>query len=242
MANLSQAKRQRMLEFLQKIRDEHKDDDSVLMALGEIESELNAKKYGLVWEQHEEAVDIKMRTHVPVFKEEVDKEIISISDKPYNFLLEGDNLHSLRLLEKTHKGKIDFIYIDPPYNTGGTDFRYEDTIVGNDDTFKHSKWLSFMKNRLCIAKKLMTDNGIIFISINDIELAPLIMLCNDIFGEEIHIETIIWKNKYGAGAKTVGFIGVHEYILCYSKIPIKDLTSELDEESQSAYKKKDEKF
>ena len=106
MANLSQAKRQRMLEFLQKIRDEHKDDDSVLMALGEIESELNAKKYGLVWEQHEEAVDIKMRTHVPVFKEEVDKEIISISDKPYNFLLEGDNLHSLRLLEKTHKGKL----------------------------------------------------------------------------------------------------------------------------------------
>ena len=99
-----------------------------------------------------------------------------------------------------------------------------------------------MKNRLCIAKKLMTDNGIIFISINDIELAPLIMLCNDIFGEENHIETIIWKNKYGAGAKTVGFIGVHEYILCYSKIPIKDLTSELDEESQSAYKKKDEKF
>ena len=77
MANLSQLKRQRMLEFLQKIRDEHKDDDSVLMALGEIESELNAKKYGLVWEQHEEAVDIKMRTHVPVFTEVKDREIAS---------------------------------------------------------------------------------------------------------------------------------------------------------------------
>ena len=242
MANLSQHKRQRMLEFLQKLRNEHKDDDSVLMALGEIESELNSKKYGLVWEQHEEAVDIKMQTHVPVFTEDKEREIFFVPDKKYNFLLEGDNLHSLKLLEKTHKGKVDVIYIDPPYNTGGTDFRYEDTVVGSDDNFKHSKWLSFMKNRLSLARCLMSDNGVIFISINDIELAPLIMLCNEIFGEENHIETIIWKNKYGAGAKTVGFIGVHEYILCYSKEPIKDLTSELDPESQSAYKKKDEKY
>lgn len=242
MANLSQHKRQRMLEFLQKLRTEHKDDDSVLMALGEIESELNSKKYGLVWEQHEEAVDIKMQTHVPVFTEDKEREIFFVPDKKYNFLLEGDNLHSLKLLEKTHKGKVDVIYIDPPYNTGGTDFRYEDTVVGSDDNFRHSKWLSFMKNRLSLARSLMSDNGVIFISINDIELAPLIMLCNEIFGEENHIETIIWKNKYGAGAKTVGFIGVHEYILCYSKEPIKDLTSELDPESQSAYKKKDEKY
>ena len=118
MANLSQQKRQRMLEFLQTIREEHKDDDDVLIAIGEIESELNAKKYGLVWEQHEEAVDVQMRDNIPVFTECADKEIFAAPGEKFNFLLEGDNLHSLRLLEKTHLGKIDLIYIDPPYNTG----------------------------------------------------------------------------------------------------------------------------
>ena len=123
MANLSQEKRQRMLAFLDTIRQEHKDDDDVLIALGEIESELNAKKYGLVWEQHEEAVDVMMRTHIPVFTEDASKEITTSAGGVYNFLLEGDNLHSLRLLEKTHRGRIDVIYIDPPYNTGSNNFR-----------------------------------------------------------------------------------------------------------------------
>jgi type III restriction enzyme len=109
MANLSQAKRQRMLEFLQKIKEEHKDDDSILIALGEIESELTAKKYGLVWEQHEEAVDVMMRDNIPVFTEDMDREITCAAGGVYNFILEGDNLHSLRLLEKTqHKLKEEF--------------------------------------------------------------------------------------------------------------------------------------
>lgn len=242
MANLSQQRREKMLNFLETLKEQHKDDTS-LIAINQIEKELTSKKYGLVWEEHEEEVDVKMQTHIPVFTEVDDKEIVGDPDsEQYNFLLEGDNLHSLKLLEKTHKGKIDVIYIDPPYNTGGTDFRYEDSIVGKDDGFRHSKWISFMKNRLEIAHRLMSDNGIIFISIDDNELAALIMLCDEIFGSENHVETIIWKNKYGAGAKTVGFISVHEYILCYSKNPIKDLTSELNEEGQAAYKKKDEKF
>ena len=242
MANLSQQKRERMLEFLNTLKEQHRDDDNTLIAISEIENELNVKKYGLIWEQHEEAVDVKMRTHIPVFKEVKDKEITKIPGGDYNFLIEGDNLHSLRLLEKTHKGKIDIIYIDPPYNTGGTEFKYEDNKISKEDGFRHSKWLSFMKNRLEIARELMSNNGIIFISIDDNELAPLTMLCDEIFGEENRVETIIWKNKYGAGAKTVGFISVHEYILCYSKLPINSLTSELDDEGQSAYKKKDEKF
>jgi type III restriction enzyme len=109
MANLSQAKRQRMLEFLQKIKEEHKDDDSILIALGEIESELTAKKYGLVWEQHEEAVDVMMRDNIPVFTEDMDREITCAAGGVYNFILEGDNLQSLRLLEKTqHKLKEEF--------------------------------------------------------------------------------------------------------------------------------------
>ncbi len=154
MANLSQQKRQRLLEFLQTIREEHKYDDDVLIAIGEIESELNAKKYGLVWEQHEEAVDIQMRDNIPVFTEYTDKEINASADGVYNFILEGDNLHSLRLLEKTHAGRVDVIYIDPPYNTGNS-FRYNDTIVGDEDSFKHSKWLSFMNVRLRLASTIM---------------------------------------------------------------------------------------
>lgn len=122
MPNLSKLKRERMLAFLQKIKDEHRDDDDMLIALGEIESELTSKKYGLVWEQHEEAVDVMMRDHIPVFTEVPEREIIAAPGQGYNFILEGDNLHSLRLLEKTHKGKIDVIYIDPPYNTGNKDF------------------------------------------------------------------------------------------------------------------------
>lgn len=242
VANLSQLKRQRMLEFIDKIREEHKDDDDMLIALGEIENELNSKKYGLVWEQHEEAVDVMMKDNIPVFTECKDKEIIADDSGKFNFLLEGDNLHSLKLLEKTHKGKIDFIYIDPPYNTGGTEFRYDDTIIVKEDGFKHSKWLSFMSDRLNIARNLLASEGLIFISIDDNEIAPLIMLCDSIFGEQNRVETVIWKNKYGAGAKTVGFISVHEYILCYSKSLISDLTSELDLEGQAAYKKKDEKY
>lgn len=241
MANLSQEKRQRMLAFLNTIREEHKDDDDVLIALGEIENELNSKKYGLVWERHEEAVDVQMRDNIPVFTECVDKEITTTTGGA-NFLLEGDNLHSLRLLEKTHAGRIDYIYIDPPYNTGSSDFRYDDSIIGKEDGYRHSKWISFINERLLIAKRLLSEDGLIFISIDDHEVAPLTLLCNEIFGEDNHVETVIWKNKYGAGAKTVGFISVHEYILCYSNRNISDLTSELDAEGQSAYKKKDEKF
>ena len=95
MPNLSQIKRKRMLEFLEKIKEEHKNDDEMLIALGEIESELNAKKYGLVWEEHEEKVDVQMRTQIPVFTEVKEREISAAPEKPYNFLLEGDNLHSL---------------------------------------------------------------------------------------------------------------------------------------------------
>lgn len=218
MANLSQLKRQRMFEFLQKIRDEHKDDDSVLMALGEIESELNAKKYGLVWEQHEEAVDVKVRTHVPVFTEVKDREISANPGENYNFLLEGDNLHSLYLLEKTHKGKIDIIYIDPPYNTGKKDdFIYNDEYIDQNDLFRHSKWLSFISTRLKIAQKLLANDGVIFISIDDNEYASLKMLCDEILGINNYIATLIWQKKKGGGNDSKYVATEHEYVLVYAK-------------------------
>lgn len=215
MANLSQEKRQRMLAFLETIREEHKDDDKVLIALGEIESELNAKKYGLVWERHEEAVDIQMRDNVPVFTECVDKEITTTKGD-VNFLLEGDNLHSLRLLEKTHTGKIDVIYIDPPYNTGSKDFTYDDAFVDSTDAYRHSKWLSFMERRLLCLQRLLSDTGVIFISIGEQEVSNLKILCDEIFGEQNFI-TIFSRQMKSGGAKGKFYTPNIDYILTYAQ-------------------------
>lgn len=218
MRNLSQIKRERMMAFLQKIKDEHRDDDEMLIALGEIESELNAKKYGLVWEQHEEAVDIMMQDNIPVFTEVSENEIIAAPGEGFNFILEGDNLHSLRLLEKTHKGKIDVIYIDPPYNTGNKDFRYDDKFVDAVDGYRHSKWLSFIAARLKYAYRLLSETGSILISINDIEYAQLKLLCDDLFGEQKYIGTFIWKSRQNKDNRNITGISVdHEYVLAYAK-------------------------
>ena len=244
--NISKQKREDLLNKIKEIRNyiaaapQDENTGNLLSYLSEIEKDVNGKKYGLVFEEHREEIDEVLDTHTPVLTE--DKDLFIDNGGQINFLIEGDNLASLQLLEKTHKGKIDLIYIDPPYNTGSPDFKYDDTIVAKEDSFRHSKWISFMKCRLQIAHKLLSDNGIIFISIDENEQSPLKLLCDEIFSPENHVETVIWKNKYGAGAKTVGFISVHEYILCYTKKPISDITSELDKEGQAAYKKTDEKF
>ena len=216
MANLSQMKRERMLAFLDIIREEHKDDDDVLKALGEIESALNSKKYGLVWEKHEETVDIQMQDNIPVFTEAEDKEICFIPNEEYNFLLEGDNLHSLRLLEKTHRGRIDVIYIDPPYNTKNKDFIYDDVFVDGTDGYRHSKWISFMAERLSIAEKLLSDKGCIFISIDDNEQASLKILCDEIFGEDKFVAHIPWRKRTAKSDVPFGISQDCESILCYA--------------------------
>ena len=210
MPNLSQIKRQRMMDFLAQIKEEHKDDDAMLIALGEIERELNAKKYGLVWEEHEEAVDVKMRTHIPVFTEDASKEITCDTGGIYNFLLEGDNLHSLRLLEKTHAGKIDVIYIDPPYNTGSKDFIYDDAYVDSNDGYTHSKWLSFMSTRLYSAQRLLSDQGILVISIGYQEVHDLMMLCQEIFNNR---QVVCVTVQTSGGKPNGGFTFVHEYLI-----------------------------
>ena len=216
MANLSKIKRDRMLAFLDKIREAHKDDDDVLISINEVENELLNKRYGLVWEEHSEEVEERMVDEVPVFVEDKDKEI-TMTDNGYNFLLEGDNLHSLHLLEKTHKEKIDVIYIDPPYNTGNKEFIYDDDRkgVGKDDSFRHSKWLSFMERRLKIAKKLLSRNGVIFISIDDNEGFQLKLLCDSIFGEDCFISDIIWNSRKSVSNDAVVSLN-HNYTLVYS--------------------------
>ena len=216
MANISQLRRQEMMDFLRHLKEEHKNDDKTLIALGEIEAELNAKKYGLVWEQHEEAVDVKMRTNIPVFTEVPEREIAAAPGESYNFLLEGDNLHSLRLLEKTHKGRIDVIYIDPPYNRGKDDFIYDDNYIGLEDAFRHSKWLSFMEERLRIAYSLLSEDGLMFVSIDDNEQAALKLLLDDIFSEDNFIIAMPRITKK-SGKTTGSFSKNHDYVLIYTK-------------------------
>lgn len=217
MANLSQQKRQRMLEFLDKIKAEYQDNDEMLMALGEIENELNSKKYGLVWEKHEEQVDIMIKDNIPVFTEVTDREVKAIEDNNYNFLLEGDNLHSLKLLEKTHKGKIDVIYIDPPYNTKNKEFIYGDKMIGYEDGYRHSKWLSFMSERIIAAKELLSEKGVLFISIDENEYCQLKLLCDDVFGEQNYLTTFIRKTKSMTGDDGNGLNIQHEYLHVYAK-------------------------
>ena len=204
-----------MIAFLETLKEQHTDDDS-LIALGEIEKELKSKKYGLVWEEHEEAVDIQMKTQIPVFTEVKEKEIYADENGAYNFLLEGDNLHSLYLLEKTHRGKIDVIYIDPPYNTGSKDFVYDDEFVVKEDGFRHSKWLSFMAERLRIAKKLISNNGFIFISIDDSEVAQLKLLCNEIIGENNFRGQIVRGTGTPTGQGNAIISNEIDYILVYA--------------------------
>lgn len=216
VTNLSKIKREKLLETISKLKQQLSDEE-IKKNLTVIENELNEKKYGLIWEEHEERVDVELKDNIPVFNEMSESDIMYDKDKKVNFLIKGDNLHSLYLLNKTHKDRIDIIYIDPPYNTGQKDFSYGDEILDKNDGFKHSKWLSFMSRRLNIAKDLLSKKGIIFISIDDNEYAELKMLCDDIFGEKNYVSTLHWKKKKQPSYLHGQVAGVMEYILIYSK-------------------------
>ena len=171
MANLSKIKREQLLSKIENLKKNLKDPNDIesLNTINEIQKEIQNKKYGLVWEEHSEKVDEMLVDNIPVFTEDKSKEIVSDPNLPYNFLIEGDNLHALKLLEKTHKGKIDVIYIDPPYNRGKNDFCYDDQFISLEDGYRHSKWCSFMNKRLLIARELLADDGVIIVSIDEHE-------------------------------------------------------------------------
>lgn len=176
------------------------------------------KRFGLVWEDKPENVVKECETKLPVVKEVEKKAIENAPGEPTNIIIEGDNYHALSVLNYTHAGKIDVIYIDPPYNTGNKDFIYNDCYVDKEDTFRHSKWLSFMEKRLKLAKNLLADDGVIFISIDDNEQANLKLLCDAVFGDN-NVETLVW-NKIGTGSSSEKMKQVkrvrrdHEYIIC----------------------------
>jgi adenine-specific DNA-methyltransferase len=175
------------------------------------------KKYGLVWEDKPEDVEEQLRDNLPVLKEVKEKAIINGEANPNHILIEGDNLHALTALTFTHEGAIDVIYIDPPYNTGNKDFKYNDTFVDKEDSYRHSKWLSFMDKRLRIAKRLLSEKGIIFISIDDYEQATLKLLCDEIFTEMNFVGNIVWQRSYAPINLKKTISQNHDFILIYCK-------------------------
>lgn len=210
---------------------------------------INEKKhYGLVWEESSEAAWDDMQDQLPVFVEDESKRLDSAPEgSPNHLLIEGDNLNALTALTYAYAGKIDVIYIDPPYNTGNKDFIYNDSFVDKDDSFRHSKWLSFMDRRLRIAKKLLSEKGVMFISIDENEEAQLKMLCDKIYGENNHIATLPTIMNLKGNQDEFGFAGTHEYthVYCLSRenssigyLPVED--EELDDwlsDDKGFYKK-----
>jgi DNA modification methylase len=185
-------------------------------------------KYGLYWNErrHAEAVVTQCETLMPVLDEVEDKRIFftppaaDLFDtperpQPTHLLIEGDNYHALSVLNYTHRGKVDLIYIDPPYNTGNRDFRYNDNFVDKEDGDRHTKWLSFMHRRLQLAKDLLKESGVIFISIDDNEVAQLKLLCDKVLGEGNFVANVIWQKSKKGDSKMISV--VHEYILVYTR-------------------------
>ncbi len=193
--------------------------EQLIAKIASIESK---KNYGLVWddEKEPEKVVIECQNNIPILKKIDDKTINTDKNKPNNILIEGDNYHALQVLNYTHKGQIDVIYIDPPYNTGSKDFKYNDSFVDKEDGYRHSKWLNFMSKRLKLAHDLLKDSGTIFISIDDNEMAQLKLLCDDIFNENCFVGNLAWESKTKSQNTKDSYTKLQpkiEHILCYSK-------------------------
>ena len=210
-------------EYLQKI---HELEKQVLRLQTEIKKN-SETQYGLRWMDVPEAFEAEAENAIPTLEEVPDKAISNDDGKPTHILIEGDNFHALTCLNYTHKGTIDVIYIDPPYNTGSDGFVYKDkrvldkfpdgTTVPTDHPLRHSYWLSFMHKRLELAKNLLSDRGVIFISIDDNEQANLKLLCDQVFGEKNFVGNVIWEKTDSPRMDVKGFTVRHDYILVYAK-------------------------
>lgn len=221
MANISKQRREELIRKINEIKNaihlmcEDINKQTLVQYLSDLESEIKSKKYGLVYEEHKECIDEILENNTPVLIE--DESLFIDNGGKMNFLIEGDNLASLILLKKTLRNMVDVIYIDPPYNTGNKDFVYNDDAVDKVDTFRHSKWLSFMQKRLQLSRTLLSEKGLIFVSIDDNEQAVLKTLCDSIFNEQNYITMFIRKTKSMTGDDGNGLNIQHEYLLVYAK-------------------------
>lgn len=219
--NISREKREQLLQKLEDLkkyillREDSEAADAYLPTLNEAQNAIRARRYELVYEEHREAADDRLLSHLPVLTEE--KALAIRREGTMNFLLEGDNLDALQILQKTHRGRVDVVYIDPPYNTGNQDFLYDDRYVGEDDQFRHSKWLSFMQRRLELIKPLMSAAGVLFISIDDHEVCQLKLILDKLFGENNFIGLLPRVTKRSGKDHSLAVAKNHDYILAYAR-------------------------
>jgi len=209
--NLTEKRRKKLLKTINEIKKETTNQETIA-GLNEIELYIIENKYGIQFEEHSEKMFDDLMSNIPVFVEDFTRKIDFSSSMNRSFILEGDNLHSLYLLQKTHKKAIDVIYIDPPYNTGSKDWKYNNSYIDSNDGYRHSKWLSMMSNRLKLAKKLLTRNGTLICAIDENELATLTLLIDDIFGEGYRIDTVVVVHN-PRGVQGDNFSYTHEYAL-----------------------------
>jgi adenine-specific DNA-methyltransferase len=183
----------------------------------EIRKLAKRKKYGLVWDDKKEMVAELCKEKLPLLEEDPIKNINNGDNEPANIMIEGDNYHALSVLNYTHKGKIDVIYIDPPYNTGAKDWKYNNHYVDEEDPYRHSKWIAFMNKRLRLAKNLLTKKGIICVTIDDYELPRLWMLMEEVFGENNFLGTAAIRINPGGRKSKRKLASQHEYALFFSR-------------------------
>ena len=240
------------------------DADKLRQILGE-DVDLGPERYGLSWAGKSDAIKaiqtLSTGTLLPCRDESVN------FDATENMIIEGDNLEVLKLLQRSYYSKVKMIYIDPPYNTGG-EFIYPDNykeglqeylrfsgqisgegykLTTNTETSGryHSRWLTMMYPRLFLARNLLSEDGVIFVSIDDHEVQNLRLIMNEIFGEENLIESFVWKKSYGGGAKEQFAVRQHEYCLFYARnaLALDELWLPPDPEAEKKYYKyRDERF
>lgn len=169
------------------------------------------KKYGLVWEEEttKEKFEAEVEGKLPVLVEDKKRELKADDEMPTHILIEGDNYHALSVLNYTHARNIDVIYIDPPYNTGSKDWKYNNDYVEKEDSFRHSKWLSFMSKRLKLAKKLLSPKGVLICTIDENEHSTLELLLQEIFPSYEIVGVVIVHNPAGVQGKNFSY--THEF-------------------------------
>jgi len=265
-ADIAADRRHELLRLFPEVRTEggKVDFDQLKRTLGET-VDSGRERYGMTWPGKADCFKAiqtpTLATLRPSRQESVN------FDTTEHLIIEGDNLEVLKLLQKSYLGKVKMIYIDPPYNTGN-DFIYPDNFSESLQTYLqytgqldsegrkfstnteadgrfHSKWLNMMYPRLYLAKNLLRDDGIIFISIDDGELRNLRALCDEVFGEENFVDNIVWKKRYGGGAKEKHLVTLHEYVLMYARSidQLEDIFVPLTQEAiDRYYKNKDANF
>jgi len=192
--------------------------DELIKQINELTAEIHGlKKYGLIWDKEKNKEDVVQQSEksIPYLYQDLSKSIL-YSDKLNNILIEGDNFHALTCLNYILKSTIDIIYIDPPYNTGEKDFTYNDNYVDKEDGYRHSKWLNFMEKRLVLARELMKDDAILFLSIGDDEVNNIGLLLAKIFGEYNYIGLLPRIGKK-SGKTTATIAKNHDFLYIYAK-------------------------